>query len=149
MQLVRDQPIAAAFGQLGIDRQGQGDDADLSIAGLHELRGVGDVLAIDQLGLYLVPQAGGAQGFLGALAVGRVLGVGDSNAGDLGVGQAGQRHLAGIHARAPQHDAAEGVGLDLGGGEALLGQLTRECNIGREIEVVGRALLNLGVELAG
>jgi hypothetical protein len=50
MEAVRNQGVAAFASQLRIDRQGQGEDADLGIAGLDELGRVGDVLAITSFG---------------------------------------------------------------------------------------------------
>ena len=109
---------------------------------------MGNVLAIDQLGLDRVPQTGGAQGFLGALAIGRVPGVGDGDAGYSCIGQAGQRHLAGVHGGTPQHDAAHRVRPDLRSGKPGFGQRTRKSDVGRKVQVVGRAPLDLRVKLA-
>ena len=53
-----------------------------------------------------------------------------------------------VHAGAPQHDAAEGIGPHFRAGQPRLGQFAWEGDVGREVQVVGRGLLDLGVELA-
>ena len=50
---------------------------------------------------------------------------------------------------APEHDPANGIGFDFGSRQALVWQVRGESDVGGKKEVIGSALLNLGVELAG
>lgn len=63
---------------------GEGDEAELGVAGLGELRGLADVFGDGEFGLELVVEAELAEGFGGGESVGRVLGVGDGDARDAG-----------------------------------------------------------------
>ena len=148
MQVVRNQPITAFVCQFGVDGKCERDDANLRITGLHELRGMRNVFAINQLGFKIFPKAGCTQRFFGPFPIGCMLGIGDGDTDDFRIGQAGQRHLARVHACAPQHDAADCVGHYLGGRKALPGQFAWKGDVGREIKVVRGALLDLRVELA-
>ena len=147
MQASRDQPVAAVTGQLRIERQREGDETHLCVAGLHELGGLGNILPEDQFRLDLFPHAGGTQCFLGALAVGRMLGIGDGDAGDCGVGETRQGHSARHLARPPQDDTPDRIRLDLGCSEPSLGQFARIGDVRREEQIVGRALPDLRIKL--
>ena len=148
MQARIDEVVAALRSQRRVERERERDDAHRCVAGLHELRGLGDVLALHQARLHRLPHAGGAQCLLGALAVGRVARVGDGDAAEHGVGEVLQLQAARVAGRAPQHDAAERVGPGRAVGEALGLERARVGDVGGEIEIEGRALADLRGELA-
>ena len=108
MQGIRNQHVFPLLGQRRIERQRQGDQPELSVTGLHELRGLRDVFAVDQLLFQRLPKLAGAQRFFGTFAVGRVFRVGGGDArglaggasgregGNVGRAEAGQAEWAGI-----------------------------------------------------
>ena len=128
--------------------QGQRDDAGISRAGVDELGGVGDVLAHHQLGLHGCPDALVLQGLLATQAIGGVLGVGDGELADGAVGQVLKCHLRQFGLQTPQNDAPHRVGPGGTGRQALFLKLARVLDVSGEIHIEGRAILDLGEELA-
>ncbi len=66
-----------------------------------------------------------------------------------GRGRSASVQRPGVAARAPEDDTAERVGFDFGDGEPFLYQLFGQFAVGREKEVEGRAVADLGVKLPG
>ncbi|MPN13028.1 hypothetical protein SDC9_160348 [bioreactor metagenome] len=129
---------------------GQRHKTQLRIAGGSELVGLGDVLAHHHLGLHLCAQAELVQHFHGSCSVRSQLGVGDR---DMLVVAALEHialvvHIAGLGA--PQHQRTDGIGkARIGHALAFLGQLLGCGVIGGQQNAEGRAVVDLGVELAG
>ena len=108
-----------------------------------------DVVALHDLGLELVVDAERLHRLHGGCAIGRRLRVGD---GDLGEVAALQRLLAlhEVRVLAPEHELADRVGeLASRNGEPLLHRLRGPLVVGREEDLEGGLLRDLGVQLAG
>jgi hypothetical protein len=155
VQAVRQKGIGAAALHGGRQHQGISDDAALAAAGERELRGLGDVVAEDEMGLQPLPQAGCAQRLFGGAAIGRMLGIGDGEAADLPGLQRGadrlhprlspQRRAGGRE----QHDAADGIELTPVTRVAALGEAKDEGFVGGEEHLDRAALLDLAGDVAG
>ena len=127
----------------------QRDEAELGIAGLHELEGLADVVALHDLGLELIVDAERLHRLHGGRAVGRRLGVGDGDLGEVTVLQ-GLLALHEVRVLAPEHERSDRVGeLASRNGKSLLHRLPRPLVVGREEHLEGRFLRDLGVKLAG
>jgi hypothetical protein len=155
MPAFRDEGKVAAGGDGRCQRQGIGDDAALGVAGGGELGRLGHVLAEHQFRRDRLPQAAVAQRFLGPHAVGRMLRIGDGEAGDPPRGKCSGKIgevFVGFELRAvgcEDDDAPKRVEGSFVAGESVPMKIEHEAFVGREIRLVGRALADLAGEVAG
>jgi hypothetical protein len=128
----------------------EGDETEFGIAGNDELVDLTDVFPLNEAGLQCRQHTQPGHGFDGSRAVGCGLRIGQCQMFEL----AGSQHLAAgvdqIGIRRPQDQLADGVGeARTGDGVALLLQSSRHLVVSREQDFEGRAVRDLGVELAG
>jgi hypothetical protein len=119
------------------------------------LRRLRDVLAENQFVFYAVPQPAMTQRFLGALAIGRVLGIGDCKLAHAAVGERGfeiVERAVGFQRRAMRNDdgnAAERIKLALVSGKAVFYKIEDIAFVGGQKHLERCALFDLPREIAG
>ncbi len=129
----------AEVAEVGRAGDGEGDDADLGVAGLGELGRLADIFGDDQLARDFAGKAKACEGFVGSKAVGGMKPVRNCNLLDFGAGEAVEgeglrwRILAG-----PQDEDAMGIGDgDTAGGEIRCDELFGVDIVGGKKDVLG------------
>jgi hypothetical protein len=131
--------------------RGEGDEAELRVAGLDELRGLRDVFRLDDARLELVVELHPGEGGDGGAAVGCVIGVGDGEGHEARIAESvlRERLERRVLARPEDEDAAS-IGNGLSGvGEVSGDDLLGEAEVGGEEEVGGGAVEDLRGERGG
>ncbi len=147
----RDQPAVTRF-HVGRESERERENADLGAAGLCELRGLGDIFAVDEFGFELVIDAGVLESGNGGAAVGGVIGIGDGDFLNARIAQGGESRLGEIEmrvSRSPENDLPASIKEErIGVGETSVDQLLYVEEISGKEEIEGRTVLNLREEIA-